>query len=81
MFVVHAISMDADDNDAGLPSIEPRTALILARPVMWNVADATKVITLDNLLIWPILIIFNLVGHFAKDCPQANAPRTCRNCG
>ncbi|KAL4864012.1 hypothetical protein BDV12DRAFT_176771 [Aspergillus spectabilis] len=21
------------------------------------------------------------VGHFAKDCPQAPAPRTCRNCG
>ncbi|PKX92483.1 uncharacterized protein P174DRAFT_442321, partial [Aspergillus novofumigatus IBT 16806] len=20
-------------------------------------------------------------GHFAKDCPQAPAPRTCRNCG
>ncbi|KAE8161535.1 hypothetical protein BDV40DRAFT_267776 [Aspergillus tamarii] len=23
----------------------------------------------------------NEVGHFAKDCPQAPAPRTCRNCG
>ncbi|KAL5332417.1 hypothetical protein BJX70DRAFT_134206 [Aspergillus crustosus] len=21
------------------------------------------------------------MGHFAKDCPQAGAPRTCRNCG
>lgn len=43
MFVVHVMGMGANDNGAGLPSIEPRTALILVRPVMWNVADATKV--------------------------------------